>query len=259
MTDLITSTQNPRVKLVYSLQQRPRARRAERRIVLEGNRLLHDALQRGATPFFALYDPASADYELIAALQAHSVKLHAVAPDIMQHVSDTQQPQGVVGVFELPMPDMPRRAERVLILDGLREPGNLGTMLRTAAAADVQVVLLSPGTVDPYNPKVLRAGMGAHFRVPILEVKWFEIAGYCEEHGLSIYAATAQAEQSYSAADWTRPWALIVGNEAHGLSQQALNLPHTPLAIPMAAATESLNAATACAVMLFEAQRQRHA
>jgi TrmH family RNA methyltransferase len=142
----------------------------------------------------------------------------------------------------------------VLILDALGDPGNLGTILRTAAAAGVEVVLLAPGCVDPYNDKALRAGMGAHFRVPVIPQSWDKIAATCD--GLAVYLAAMDGDLAYDAADWSSAWALIVGSEAHGASEQAAELAHQRVYIPMAAETESLNAASAAAVILFEAARQ---
>jgi TrmH family RNA methyltransferase len=153
------------------------------------------------------------------------------------------------------MPPLPRQPSRVLILDNLRDPGNMGTILRTAGAAGVQVVVLSPGCTDPYNPKVLRSGMGAHFCVPVVEATWQQIEEYCES--LNVYLARGKGGLAYDRADWRSDWALIIGNEAHGVGDEATDIASTPVTIPMAVATESLNAAIAAAVILFEAARQR--
>ncbi|HLU08834.1 MAG TPA: RNA methyltransferase, partial [Oceanobacillus sp.] len=143
------------------------------------------------------------------------------------------------------------------ILDNLRDPGNMGTILRTAAAAGVEVVLLSPGSVDAYNPKVLRGGMGAHFRIPVLEASWTRIAVYCRD--LTVYLADMQGDVTYDAADWQQAWALIIGSEAHGESEEASALARQRVYIPMVSETESLNAAVAAGIILFEAARQRRA
>ncbi|MCA9915914.1 MAG: RNA methyltransferase, partial [Anaerolineae bacterium] len=168
---------------------------------------------------------------------------------------DTQNPQGIAAVFSIPYPDLPKNPQRVLILDAIREPGNMGTILRTAGAAGAEIVLLAPGCVDPYNPKAVRSGMGAHFRVPIVEVKWYEVQAYCEK--LNIYLAAGEGQTRHFDVDWTQPWALVIGNEAHGIADEARNLQATSISIPMSNATESLNASMAAAVILFEAQRQR--
>ena len=253
--DAITSTQNKRVRQVKALQSKARLRRSEGKLVLEGDRLIADALKRGGQPSLALYSAQHADYSLIAQLQNSQCELLPVSDAILRHLSDTRQPAGILAVFHLPKPRIPRKASRILILDGLREPGNLGTILRTAAAAGIRLVILAPGCADPYNPKVLRAGMGAHFRLPLVEAPWTEIAAFCQD--LNTYAASADSKSVYTAVDWQSPWALIVGNEAHGISREARRLANSVIAIPMSGAAESINVASAAAVILFEAQRQR--
>lgn len=253
--DIITSTQNKRVKYAKTLQTKARFRRSEMKLILEGNRLINDALQRGAKPDYVLYTPDKADYDLIALLQNRNCDLLSVSDEILNHVSDTQQAQGIVGIFYIPKPHLPKQPQRVLIMDNLREPGNMGTILRTAGAAGVDLVILSPGCVDPYNSKVLRAGMGAHYHVPIVEATWKEIEIFCDD--LAIYSAAADGELRYTDVDWTQPSAFIIGNEAHGISKNAKHIAQASISIPMASDTESLNAAIATAVILFEAQRQR--
>lgn len=252
--DIITSLKNEKVKLINGLQTRARTRRKERKIALEGTRLVEDALGRGLAPHFVLYEPSTVNTDLLVELQEKRYELLPVNREVMEYVSDTENPQGVVAVFPMPFPPMPRHPRRVLILDNVRDPGNVGGILRTAAAAGVDVVVLSPGCADPYNPKTLRAGMGAHFRVPVAEATWEEITGYCEP--LSVYLAVGGTPNDYSAVDWTQPWALVIGNEANGVGEEAQALNGTPLSIPMAAATESLNAGVAAGVFLFEAARQ---
>ena len=252
--DIINSTQNRRIRYIKSLRSKARLRRVERKLVLEGDRLIADALRHGGIPELALYVPEDANYHLVAQLQNKRCTLLPVSREVLLFVSDTQQPPGLLGVFHLPKPRIPQPTERILILDGIREPGNLGTILRSAAAAGMDLVILAPGCVDPYNAKVLRAGMGAHFRSPLVEASWKEIRGFCRD--MPIYAAAADAEAKYTEIDWRGPWSLILGNEAHGISRGARALARTSIAIPMAGAAESLNVASAAAVILFEARRQ---
>ena len=142
------------------------------------------------------------------------------------------------------------------MLDGLRDPGTAGTLIRSAEAAGVQAVLFCPGTVDPFNDKVVRAGMGAHFRLPIRACRsWTHVQKYL---GVDkrLYLADASGTRSYDAVDWTQPSALIVGGEANGASDQAREAAMA-VNIPMLGSAESLNAGMAGAVILFEAARQR--
>ena len=253
--DIITSIQNKRVKYAKTLQTKARLRRSEMKLILEGNRLINDALHRGAKPDYVMYTPERADYDLIAILQNRRCELLPVSDEVLNYVSDTQQAQGIVGIFFIPKPNLPKQAERILIMDNIREPGNMGTILRTAGAAGIDLVILSPGCVDPYNSKVLRAGMGAHYHVPIVEATWNEIEHFC--HDVAIYSATVDGETRYTDVDWKKPSAFIIGNEAHGISKNAKHIAQASISIPMASDTESLNAAIATAVILFEAQRQR--
>jgi TrmH family RNA methyltransferase len=248
---MITSLQNDRVKLAYGLMTGSKSRRKAGKIALEGVRLIRDAMEAGYIPDFILYDPDAVNPE---PLNLDASLLLDASPEIIRHISGTEQPQGIVGVFPMPAPGIPASPRRVLILDALADPGNLGTILRTAAAAGVDLVLLAPGTVDPYNDKALRGGMGAHFRVPVVNQSWERITITCD--GLPVYLADMTGDLTYDAADWGQGWALIVGSEAHGASEQAESLAHQRVYIPMAAATESLNAASAAAVILFEAARQ---
>ena len=252
--DIISSRHNKRVRYLKSLQTKPRFRRSERKLILEGDRLIADALASRGKPDLALYAPGRADYEIIAHLQERNCALQPVSVDVLQHVSDTQQAPGILAAFQLPRPPLPRRAERVLILDAVREPGNLGAILRTAGAAGVDLAILAPGCVDPYNSKAVRAGMGAHFRLPIVESCWHEIGAFCRS--LSVYVAMPDASTRHTEVNWLESWALIVGGEAQGISKNALNLARGQISIPMMGAAESLNVAGAAAVILFEAQRQ---
>ncbi len=136
---------------------------------------------------------------------------------------------------QLPLPKNP---DFILVCDQLRDPGNLGTVLRTADAAGVQAVLLPPETVDAFAPKVLRAGMGAHFRIPIHSMDFEEIISYLK--GLQVYLAASGGDVNYSTADFKAPLALVVGSEAKGLSSQARRLSGIGVNIPMPGGSESI-------------------
>jgi TrmH family RNA methyltransferase len=258
----ITSLHNERVKLVHALQSQGKVRRQEKRIALEGVRLIGDALAAGVRPDFVFFTPESSAGDqpvarLLARLRDQGVLCIDVTPEVMAHVTDTESTQGIVAVVPMPELPVPAHADLVLILDGIADPGNLGTILRTAAAAGAGRVVLAPHCVDPFNPKVLRSGMGAHFRVPITRQSWEEIAGAVS--GLSVYLADPGGTIPYYGVDWRSPSALIVGGEAHGADPHARQLAGTTVSIPMGSGVESLNAASAAAVILFEIRRQRTA
>jgi TrmH family RNA methyltransferase len=257
---VITSPHNERIKLVRALQSQARARRKAGRVALEGVRLVRDAFAAGERPDFVLYTPDAdapdkESVSLLASLREEAIPCLAVTPEVMAHAADTQTPQGVIAVFGMPDLRIPPALSLALDLDGVADPGNLGTMLRTAAAAGVDGVFLAPGCVDPFNPKALRSGMGAHFRVPVASMGWDSIAARLGS--LAVFLADARADTPYTAVDWRQPAALIVGGEARGAQADARRLATTTITIPMANAAESLNAAAAGAVILFECRRQR--
>jgi RNA methyltransferase, TrmH family len=258
---MITSADNEKVRHVRALHSRRRARERERQMVAEGVRLVEEALRAGLQPAFvfhtgaALADARSA--QALATLQGAGVPCFAVSDAVMAASSDTETPQGLLAVLPLPDLPLPLQPTLTLIVDGVRDPGNLGTMLRTAPAAGVEQVLLAPGTVDPFNSKVVRAGMGAHFGLPIAALPWPDVGRAVA--GCDVWLAAAGGALAHSAVDWTRRAALIVGGEAAGAGGEARALASGAVAIPMAAGVESLNAATAAAVILFEAVRQRMA
>ncbi len=257
---MITSTDNSRIKEARSLQ-RKRQRLAAGRCLLEGLRLVEDAWRAGARPDRIFFVPEAAESNpalaaLVAEISAAGVESLACTPQVFQTLADTVTPQGIAAV--LPLPDLPLPAQPglVLILDGIGDPGNAGTLLRTAEAAGVGLAIFAPQTVDPFNPKVLRAGMGAHFRLPLrICIGWDEVKRHLDP-AWPIFMADAQGELTYDEVDWARPAALILGSEADGPSAAARRIGR-PLAIPMIGGTESLNAAIAGAVILFEAARQR--
>jgi TrmH family RNA methyltransferase len=182
-------------------------------------------------------------------------------PDhLMVSVAGTENPQGILAVFPFRSIQAPLELDFVLVLDTLRDPGNLGTILRSAAAAGVQSVLLSPGTADPYAPKVLRSAMGAHFRLPLRLAGWDEIEALHDQTGrasLKFFLAEAEGGRPCWQTDFRQPLALWIGGEAEGASPLAHKLADGLVTIPMPGRSESLNAASAASILLFEVVRQR--
>jgi TrmH family RNA methyltransferase len=161
----------------------------------------------------------------------------------------------VLAVVTIIPPEWPQSADLLLVLDRVADPGNMGTILRTSAASGVGGVLAGPGCVDIYNPKVVRSSMGALLRLPVFSLSWQEIEQAVA--GMAVWLAAADGRTSYTEVDWQQPSALIIGSEARGAGQQAYEIADGIITIPIAAETESLNAAVASAVILFEARRQR--
>jgi len=252
---MITSIANEKVKYVHSLYRR-RNRYRERLFVIEGVRLVREAFRAGIVPALVFYSEALAGgQELLAEMQKRGTPAFAVSEGVMKALADTVSPQGILAVVPFVELAPPPGPSLVLIVDGLRDPGNLGSILRSANAAGVEQVILAPKTVDPYNPKVVRGAMGAHFRLPTAALGWPEIAETLA--GVQVLLADARGGQIYYEVDWTKPSALIIGGEAHGSSREARELAAAAIAIPMHSGAESLNAAVAASVILFEAARQR--
>ena len=255
---MITSVANEKVKYVRSLYRR-RVRYQERHFVIEGVRLVREAFRAGIVPALLFYgegiDASPGGGELLVEARKRGLTAFAVSERVMKALADTVSPQGVLAVAPFVELAPPADPTLVLIIDCLRDPGNLGAILRSANAAGVEQVILAPKTVDPYNPKVVRGAMGAHFRLPIVALSWPEIAETVA--GIHVLLADARVERAYYEMDWTQPLALIIGGEAHGASREAKELATATVAIPMHGEAESLNAATAASVILFEAARQR--
>jgi TrmH family RNA methyltransferase len=254
---MISSTHNPRIQLVRSLLGRSKERRDTGAFIAEGVRLVEEALAVDWPFRFVLASESLSERGriLVANLQARGVDVETVADNLMQSVSETEASQGLLAVldhFSLPIPDKP---SFVLIPDSIRDPGNLGTLLRTALAAGVQAVFLSPETTDAFSPKVVRAGMGAHFQLPLASMTWDAIRA--RTGGLTIYLADMAADLSCWQTNFKPPLALIIGNEADGASNAARELADQQIFIPMPGKSESLNAAVAGAILMFEVVRQR--
>jgi TrmH family RNA methyltransferase len=255
---MITSAQNSKLQLARALLSRPKERQAVAAFVAEGVRLVEEALAAGWPFRFVLHSSELGERgaALIAALAAQGIEVEEAAAHLLQSVSETETSQGVLAVLEWrPLP-IPSSLDFALIPDQVRDPGNLGTLLRTAAAAGAQAVFLPPETADAFAPKVVRAGMGAHFRLPIQALSWDEIR--VRTQGLKVYLAEAGAPLSCWEADFRPPLALILGGEAEGAGQDAHRLADATVNIPMPGRSESLNAAVAGAVLMFEVVRQRH-
>jgi len=257
---VITSTKNPQIKHLRSLLTNRKDRRYERLFVIEGVRLVEEALAANAEIALAVYSREQLTAtERGAALLTQLGALpqaYETAPDVLQTVSDTVTPQGIVAAVRWPEIEAPLRGV-VLVLDALQDPGNVGTLLRSAVATSVSQVLCLPGTADVYSPKVARAAMGAHFRLSIVQDIGWDEAPLLLSTVDNVYAAVAEASMPYYAADWRQSSALIIGNEANGVSEAGLALTTKQIAIPMTPGVESLNAAVAGSVILFEMQRQR--
>lgn len=258
---MITSLSNAKVKYVRRLQTDRRFRNRENQYVVEGTRWLTElvTMARPAEMLFVTerWLETAVHAQILQQLThlGQSIPL-LVSKEVMQAMSDTTTPAGVLAVLPMKPRPLPATPSLLLILDEINTPGNLGTMLRTAGAAGADGVLLGPGCVDLYNPKVVRGSMGAHLRLPVHSQTWPEIAETVR--GMQVWLATVEAKMAYTAVNWQQPSALIIGSEAAGAGTEARRIASGSITIPMHAATESLNAAMAAGIILFEAARQRN-
>jgi TrmH family RNA methyltransferase len=255
---VITSAQNSKIKLVRALLGRAKERREAGMFVAEGVRLVEEAEIRDWRIRFALYDDSLGERGLrvVEKLEGKRIEVEKVEGRLLQSLSDTETPQGILAVLEFTQLPISNSPNFLLIPDQIRDPGNLGTLLRSAAAAGVQAVLLPPETTDAFAPKVVRSGMGAHFRLPIHSKTWEEIKQMSQSANMEIFLADMDGKSCWE-TDFRQPLALIIGGEAEGASEEARKLAAEKISIPMSGDIESLNAGVAGSVLMFEVVRQR--
>lgn len=253
---MITSNQNSKIKLIRALLGRAKERREAGAFVAEGVRLVEEAVISNWRFRIALYDETLSERGRLQVerLRSQGVDVEEVSASVMKSISETEAPQGILAVLEATQLPIPQSSNFILIPDQIRDPGNLGTLLRSAAASGVQAVLIPPETTDAFAPKVLRSGMGAHFRLPIHSMSWEEIRKFIA--GLQVFVADMDGQSCWD-TDLSKPIVLIVGNEAEGASESAQKLANGKISIPMSGETESLNAGVAGSVLMFEVMRQR--
>jgi len=258
---VIFSRKHPLIQLARSLRER-RGRERERAFLVEAPRIIADALKTGFRPNLLFYAPARCgdlEQQIVERARQLGVRLVPISQALLEYVAETVTPQPLIAVF--PIPDLPfRLPERehalVLLLDRLQDPGNMGTLLRSALGAGAHAVLLTPGTVDPYNPKVVRAAAGAHFHLPIRVLSADDVQALVEVLPQRV-VADPRARLLYDEVDWTAPSLLVIGSEAHGTSDSVERVATHRVAIPLRGGLDSLNAAVAGSIILFEAARQR--
>jgi len=258
----LTSGCNPRLKLARRLHER-RHREEDGLFIAEGPHLLEAARDRRATlrEVFCTRAFLNSHGALAEWLEAAPWPVWEVSETLLRHAAATEEPQGVVAIAEL-LPDAPEPVVRpemlALALEGVADPGNLGSALRAAHAAGAAPVVLGPGCCDRFNPKAVRASAGALFAVPALGAD--DLAGLLRRlrvGGAQIAVAEPRAARPCWEADLRRPTVLVVGSEAHGASDAVRAEATERITIPMPGGAESLNAAVAAAVLLYEALRQR--
>ncbi len=258
---MITSSHNSKVAHVRALLNRREERDASHQFVVEGVRLTEEGLITGIKPDLVFFssDLSARGRQIVEAYQSQKTDVEELSPAVLQQISSTETSAGLLAVFSKPTIPFPKPLTFLVIADALRDPGNLGTLLRTAIAAGVQGIALTPTCVDVFSPKVVRSGMGAHFRLPLQTLDWDEIRSVCQSQPEPLRLLLAEAENATSCWDMDLriPLALIIGSEAEGATPKARKAADELIAIPMPGKSESLNAAVAAAILIFEVVRQR--
>ncbi|WP_334107343.1 TrmH family RNA methyltransferase [Methylobacillus sp.] len=250
----ITSRDNSLFKQLRKLAENARERRKSNETLLDGAHLLQAYIEQFGLPKLLIIAEGESTNEVVGLLQALADVPTVMFTTLMfAELSPVATPTGILALVDIPQLPMPEQPDFVLMLEDIQDPGNLGSMLRSAAAAGVQGVYLSQGCTDAWSPKALRGGQGAQFVLPIIERADLvqESQGF---HGQTL-AATLAGQSLYDIG-LQQPTAFIIGNEGAGLSDALIAAASCQVSIPMAGQVESLNAAAATAVCLFERRRQ---
>ncbi len=256
---MITSTSNPKVKYIAQLQKKRRLREEKGVFLIEGIRMFKE------TPrelILETYISESFYTKNKALIQEYGKHVEIVTDTVFQKISETKTPQGVLCVLkrkEYKLEELlSDENANLIILDGLQDPGNVGTILRTAEASGVTGLIISADTADLYQSKTIRSTMGSIFRVPVVFVDNVGIVlKILKKHEITIFATHLAGEKWYNEIDYKKKSAFLIGNEGNGLKQEIAELADEWIKIPMSGEVESLNAAIATSILMYEVYNQR--
>lgn len=252
---MITTSQNKQVKRILKLKKSARERRKEQLFLVEGIRMFEEIPADRLYKVYATEEFQKAHQEMFSKMEPE-----LVSPQVMKEISDTMTPQGVLALVKMKEFQMEQLAEEnalLLVLENLQDPGNLGTILRTGEGAGVTGIIMSRDTVDIYNPKVIRSTMGSIFRVPFVYADNMEqVMEFLKKNQITAYAAHLDGT-NYTKEDYNKGTAFFIGNEGNGLSRELTRAADHMIRIPMNGKVESLNAAMAAGLLMYEARRQR--
>ena len=252
--DRITSAKNPMVQRLRDLKN-ARTRREEGLFLVEGEVMIREALDCGLTLREAAADEGCAEFA--GELAAAGYRVSIVTRNLLESICETRTPQGVCASFESPAPlSVAELPDRIVALDGVQDPGNVGTIWRTADAAGFQALLLGAGGADPLSPKVQRSAMGSGFRVKYAFADPLaEALKELRERGWRVVASDLRGEDFYARGELGERFVLVIGNEARGISEEVRTAADVRLRLPMRCGAESLNAAVAAGIMMYELMR----
>ncbi len=262
--EIITSLQNPRVKAAAKLRD-ARQRTRHCRFLIDGVRELQRAVDAGVTLVEVFVCPALVAspeaLALVAMLRGTQIDVVDVTPNVFEKLAYGDRAEGLLAVARTPRRSLADlklpKTPLVCVLEGVEKPGNFGAVLRSADASGVSAVIVAAGRTDLYNPNAIRASLGTIFTVPTCAAPTTEVVAWLRERKLTIYAARLDATIDYTAADFTKPCAIVLGSEAVGLSDAWSNEHVQAIKIPMLGTADSLNVSAAAAVLFYEALRQR--
>lgn len=256
---MIESTSNKQVKNLIQLMKKAKARREERVFVVEGIRMFREVPKERLVQTYVSesFLSKAENKEML-----EQVSYEIMTDKIFASVSDTQTPQGILCIVkqkEYSLEDMLQKEHpHLMILENLQDPGNLGTIFRTAEGAGVDGIIMSSDTVDIYNPKTVRSTMGSLYRMPFAyEKDLSEALQKIKKKGVAVYAAHLKGKQAYHREDYTKGCAFLIGNEGNGLTEELADQADIYIRIPMEGQLESLNASVAAAILMYEVKRQR--
>lgn len=256
---MITSATNPRVKNVIKLQKKAKERKEQNSFVVEGIKMFKEAPEEQIKE---IYISKSVYEKNILSEKLSHLSYEVVEDSVFAQMCDTKTPQGVLCVLEMFHYHLEQELAVAngtwMILEDIQDPGNLGTILRTGEGAGIQGIIMTNNTVDIYNPKTIRSTMGSLYRVPFFIITNIEeTLEYMSKEGFSIYAAHLDGKKYYDEFSYNGKTAFLIGNEGNGLKESTAKLATAYLKIPMEGNVESLNAAIASSVLMYEAYRQR--
>ena len=259
---IITSESNGQIKELIKLQKQARERRKTKKFVAEGIKMVLEAINFDKLD--KLYVSESAFDRTAQRLgdKLERIPYEVVADNVFKQISDTVTPQGVLATVNMPEYDVKEilsdERKAWVLLDDLRDPGNLGTIIRTSEGAGMSGIIMSKESVDLFNPKVVRSTMGAIFRVKFCYVEsLIDIIEEIKKSGYDVYATAMEGSEVYDCVDYTKGSAFIIGNEANGVSDAVFEKASKRIRIPMEGKLESLNAAVSAAIIMYEVARQK--
>ena len=260
---MIESTSNAGVKLVIGLREKAKNRKKENAFVVEGPRMVFETPVNLLKKVYVAesFKAGEKEKKELLGLTQQSVSVEEVSDKVMRALCDTVTPQGILAVVEKPayeLEDLLKGTPLLLVLETIQDPGNLGTILRTAEGAGCTGVILSKDTVDLFSPKVVRSTMGSLYRMPYYVAEDLgETIDALKKCGVTFFAAHLKGKKCYDECDYRKPSAFLIGNEGNGLTDEIAEKADEKIIIPMAGKLESLNAAMSAGILAYEAARVR--